>query len=460
MGIAIRRALIVPFLLASGDAGAQTTSRADRDLTAFVDSMAAAMLAAGEAAGFSVAVMRGSQVVLDKGYGRADLEHDVAAGPETVYRIASVTKQFTAAAIVKLAAEGRLSLDDPFTRYVPDWIAPAQAATVRMLLNHTSGVRDYTSVRGWARTRALALPHDSLLAMVRNEPFDFEPGTAWRYNNTGYYLLAMIIERVSGTSYGEYIAEHFAKPLGLSTLQYCDARPLIRHRARGYARTESGLVNAAHIDIGQPFGAGALCSTAGDLARWARALADGHVVGRTGWEAMTTAIALPDDQPMNYGYGLGLGDLSGHRFVWHNGSIDGFHAQLVIYPDDALIVAVLANTSGGLPERIERAIARRVLEIADAVVLDLPIPRAVRNRVVGTYGIDGVEVRVQPEGEGLLILLPDQPPSRLLYQGEGRFVIDARRDVTATFDDAPAPARRLVLALPGASMVLPRTGSR
>lgn len=352
-------ALLVPTL---ASARAQTPTSAQ--LVAFVDSIAGNAVRQHKSPGLSIAVARGGDVLVARGYGLADLENHVRATDSTVYRIGSITKQFTAAAIMQLAERGKLSLDDELTKWVPDWPTYGQRITIRHLLNHTSGVHNYTAVPRWRAAMALDLSHDSLLAFVRGDTLDFAPGTSWRYSNTGYYLLGVIVEQASGQSYPDYVRTHVFEPLGLTGTSYCETAPLIPHRARGYSPSGQGdFVNAAQISMTQPFAAGSLCSTVRDLVAWTRALQSGKVVSADSYRQMTTPIPLPDGKPQRYGFGLGVGVLGTHRSVSHNGGINGFTSQMGSYPDDSLIVVVLTNIEGRLPIDLEKAIAERALGV-------------------------------------------------------------------------------------------------
>src|SRR5690348_4828479 len=223
-------------------AGAQDArAQATRALVRYVDSVATAAVAEHRTAGVSVAVVKNGRTILSKGYGFADLENDVPATPETVYRIGSVTKQFTAAAIMRLMEQGKLSLDDTLQKFLPNFPTQGNRVTVRHLLNHTSGIKSYTSLGPkWARVMRIDLATDSLVALFANEPFDFKPGDAWLYDNSGYFLLGMIIEKVSGKPYGKYLKDEIFTPLGLKSTIYCDQAPLIKHRAQGYATQPGG----------------------------------------------------------------------------------------------------------------------------------------------------------------------------------------------------------------------------
>ena len=207
-------------------------SRPDR-IAARIDSVAKAAIASKATPSISIALSRRGRTVYSKAFGTADLEQRVIATPNTVYLIGSVTKQFTAAAVLTLVEDGKLSLDDQLGKFFPDWPAAGRGVTVRQLLNHTSGIKDYTTVPRWLRVMALPLPHDSMLALFRDEPMDFAPGTEWRYDNSGYYLLGVIIEKASGRTYAEYLARRLFEPAGLRATRYCASRSVVPSRTPG-----------------------------------------------------------------------------------------------------------------------------------------------------------------------------------------------------------------------------------
>jgi CubicO group peptidase (beta-lactamase class C family) len=333
-------------------------------LTARIDSAARDWIARKLVPSVSIAVSQGGKTVYSKAFGMANLELGVPARPETVYEIGSVTKQFTAAAILGLVEDGKLGLDDPLSRFFPDWPAAGRTATVKQLLNHTSGIKSYTSIPRWRSLMALPLVHDSMVALFRDEPADFEPGADWRYDNSGYYLLGLIIEKVTGQAYSTYIMQHLFEPAGLSSTSYCGTTAIVPGRAGGYSATSAGIVNAAPIYVDQAFAAGAICSTTGDLLTWTRALQSGKIVKPASYQAMTTPIPLPNGKRQTYGFGLGVSDLQGHRSVGHSGGINGFNSVLVSYPNDGLIVAILVNQDGGA-DKIGRAVSHWALGITD-----------------------------------------------------------------------------------------------
>ena len=412
-----------------------------RALVQYIDSVANAAVAEHRTAGVSVAVVKNGRTVLAKGYGFADLENDVPATPETVYRIGSVTKQFTSAAIMRLMEQGKLSLDDTLQKFLPNFPTQGNRVTVRHLLNHTSGIKSYTSLGPkWARVMRIDLATDSLVALFANEPFDFKPGDAWRYDNSGYFLLGMIIEKISGKTYGQYLQDEFFTPLGLKSTIYCDQAPLIKHRAQGYATKPGGVfINAEPLSMTQPYAAGSLCSTVNDLATWTLALSSGKVVSPASYKMMSTPGTLNSGKPLTYGFGLGTGMLAGHRQVSHNGGINGFISELHNYPDDSVITVVLTNTGALTAVQLERLIARRALGVKD--VPAVPIEASALERLLGEYTVGNTRLKVFVEGGRLRAQPQGGPALGLKHVGGGRFVLDDNDDVQFEFAaGTPAPS--------------------
>jgi len=419
-------AIVALLTTATSIASAQPPRASRAAIARAADSLAESALRRGPVAALSIAVVRGADTIVMKGYGSADLENDVPATTQTVFRIGSITKQFTSAAVMRLVEQGKIGLDDDVTKYIPNYATHGRRILVRHLLNHTSGIPSYTDVgAAFGRRARLDLAHDSLLAIVRDDSLQFEPGTHFYYNNTGYYMLGMIIERVTGKPYGDHVRETLFGPLGLASTVYCSSAPLIKHRAHGYDRASTGLVNTEFLSMNLPYAAGSLCSTAGDLVAWTRALHAGRVVNAASLTAMTTPVKLPSGRPMTYGFGLGVDTLGSHRRVAHGGGINGFISHLAHYPDDSLTIAVLANTAPAPSDRIAENIARVAfgmpLRAAPERPADLPVAVEERTRVAGNYRItwpDGSRrnVRVFASGEQLMLQIEGQPATRLMKQ--------------------------------------------
>lgn len=437
----------VALLLAQQSVAAQ--QRPDHGLTRAVDSVAHAWLRAGPIAGMSVALVRGSRVLLVRGYGFADLENQVPATGHTVYRIGSITKQFTAAAILQLAEQGGLALDDDIRQYLPNYDTHGETITIRELLNHTSGIRSFTELSAFQARDRLDVPAESLVAIFEHEPLDFRPGTGFHYNNSAFYVLGLVIAKVSGQPYGEYLRDHVLAPLGLRATYSCDDAPIIPHRAHGYRVTEGTLQNAAYLSMLPPTAGGSLCSTVLDLATWTRALADSRLISHASYVQMTTPGELADGRTLGYGYGLFLSSLAGHREIVHGGDINGFSAYKAYYPDDSLTLVVLSNTEGPLvySGQIPRVIARRALGVPVEPVKDLRLGPGDLARFAGIYGAGAAQVAVTVERGGLSLAEPF--PAVYRYLGGDVFASERTPEIRLLFSGRGPKADRLILELGG-----------
>jgi CubicO group peptidase (beta-lactamase class C family) len=341
-------------------------SRAQGDraaLVASLDSIARAALRDGRAAGLSVGVVKGRDTLLLKGYGFADLEFDVATPAAAIYEIGSVTKQFTASAILQLVEQGKLSLDDDLTKYFPNYPVQGHRIPVRRLLDHTSGIKGYTEMPAFGEFAMRKLPRDSLVARFAAAPFDFSPGDALVYNNSAYFLLGLLIEKVSGKPYADYVRENLFARAGMPDSRYCSESAVVKRRAHGYDTSPQGtLVRAAYLDHTWPFAAGSLCSTVGDLIEWTRALHGGRILSAASYRELITPGTLNDGTPLRYAKGLAVTPIAGHRSIHHGGGINGFLSELDWFPDDSAIVVVLVNTAGPVsPAAVASALAERLL---------------------------------------------------------------------------------------------------
>jgi CubicO group peptidase (beta-lactamase class C family)/pimeloyl-ACP methyl ester carboxylesterase/quercetin dioxygenase-like cupin family protein len=414
--------------------------RRDRDrIAAAVDSLAADALKGGQAAGMSIAVVRGRDTLVFKGYGKADLELDVPTPARAVYQIGSITKQFTAVAILQLMEQGRLSLDDELTKFLPNYPTQGHRVTLRRLLDHTSGIVAYTEPPELAVMRVKTPPRDSLVGIFASRPFGFVPGEAQSYSNFGYILLGLVVEKVSGMPYDRYVQEHLFARAGMADSRYCSNTAVVARRAHGYDVEAGQLKLAGYMNFAWPFSAGALCSTAGDLVAWTRALHGGGLLGPDAYRALTTPGTLTDGTRLRYAKGLAIDSILGWRAIGHSGAIPGFRTELDYYPDDTLTVVVLVNSMGPLdPGRIAESIV--------ALVLGDRTPRALSFRgrtadYVGEYrgfgrGHEMVLKVAADTAKGLTLATDDWPTRRLDYAGgetfrDGRarytFVRDAGR---------------------------------
>jgi CubicO group peptidase (beta-lactamase class C family) len=381
-----------------------------------------------DAPGGAVVVTRGGRTIYTAGRGLADVEARRPITPETVFRLGSITKQFTAAAVLQLVAEGRISLDDPVSRFFPDYPQPGASATVGQLLNHTSGIQSYTSIPGWMANDAntsRAYTTAEAVAVFRDRPSPTRPGEAWQYNNSGYTLLGAIIEQVTGRPWHQQVEQRIAAPLRLRTIGYGVDRETRPDMARGYTMADGAVRPARVLHMSIPHGAGALVGNVGDLARWAQALHHGRVVSPALYQAMTTPAALPEGRTHPYGFGLGIGELRGHRAFDHSGGIFGFQTDSVYIPEEDVFVAVFANSDE--PAVSPGAVVRRLAALAvgdpyrEFARADVA-PEAVAP-FLGVYrvGADGATRRFLARDGKYYTAREDGPEREVVPAGDGHF---------------------------------------
>lgn len=323
------------------------------------DSLAAAFVTSGGAPSVAVAMVRGSDTLAFGAWGKADLENSVAATTRSVYRIGSVTKQFTAAAVMQLVEQGRIGVDDSIGAQLPTLPAAWRGVTIRQLLNHTSGIPSYTDLgQPWFRRFGEEMTPDTLVALTAAKPLDFAPGTKWKYNNTGYVILGMLIEKLTGHSWATDMHERFAVPYGLDDTQACLATPIIYRRAHGYEREKAAWVNTVFLHMSQPYAAGSLCSTIGDMTKWNVALHGGKVVSAASYEMMTTPSGAAASGALPYGFGLGRAMMGERVVITHGGGIPGFITSNAWIPSLQLSITVLTNSGSAKPDDLMRMLAR------------------------------------------------------------------------------------------------------
>ncbi|HYC89189.1 MAG TPA: serine hydrolase [Thermoanaerobaculia bacterium] len=309
------------------------------------------------APGAAVLVTKGGTPLLRKGYGMADLEQGTKMTPEAVFRIGSITKQFTAAAVLQLVESGKVALDDPLAKYFPAVPTGGKTVTIEHLLTHTSGIPSYTDKAELRKRLTEELTPQQIIDTVRDEPMRFDPGTKWSYNNSGYTLLGMIVEQVSGMPYAEYLEKNVFPRAGLTHTRYGSTRPIVPGRVPGYSLAGGKVVNADYVSMSIPYAAGALLSTVDDLARWTAAVAAGKVVDRKLVDKAWTPYRLTSGEDSGYGYGWRLSPVAGERVIQHGGSIHGYSSHAMWLPEHHLYVAVLTNNQAFDPDFVTGLLA-------------------------------------------------------------------------------------------------------
>lgn len=331
------------------------------DVAALVDSIGQQAVEAQEVVGLSIGLAQGDTILCAKGFGLANVELNVPATADTVYRIGSITKEFTAAAILLLVDDGKINLDDPLTRFLPEYPPPGREITIRHLLQHTSGVKDFTRLPAYRKELRIDASQNQVLHRFQHLPLDFEPGKKHRYSNSGYFLLGVVIEKASGKSFNDFVEERLFGALQL-THTYCDAPiRIVSDRAAGYTRWDDELRNAPYISLKQTVGAGNLASTVKDLLVWQRALVTHQLLSSESSQRMMTRGKLDNGTSFNYGMGLFLRKLGEHQVIRHGGGILGFRVDLAYYPASGYTIAVLANSEHAKAVKISDRLARTLL---------------------------------------------------------------------------------------------------
>ena len=342
--------------------------------------------------GVAVAVVRDGKLVLAKGYGLAQLEYDVPIGPETIFHVASVSKQFTAFAVARLAADGKLSLDDDIRKHLPEMHDFGKVITIRHLLHHTSGLRDQwemLAIAGWRLDDVITKDH--ILTMMRNQrELNFVPGTRMLYCNSGYTLAAEIVARVAKLPFREYCRRQIFAPLGMKHTHFHDDHTLVvKNRAYSFSPSLRGwrksVLSYANV------GATSLFTTAVDLAKWLDNFRTGKVGGAELIAAMQVPATLNNGKKTRYGLGVGVGSWRGHRTVAHSGGDAGFRSHVVWFPEHKLGVAVLSNAGSCNPGALSFLVAEHLLGLEPAKKKDAPaakkkrVPIQLDRKVLAAY---------------------------------------------------------------------------
>jgi D-alanyl-D-alanine carboxypeptidase len=349
--------------------------------------------------GTALLVARGDKVLYRGARGAASLQLGVPLSPDHVFRIASVTKQFAAAAVLKLAEDGKLSLDDPLTKFVPGYPG-GEKVSVRMLLNHTSGIRSYTDMPGFMEGPIQkTVTTAQLIDTFKNEKPDFAAGEGWRYNNSGYVLVGAVIEAISGMTWHAYMQKAFFTPLGMKHTGFGDETvAVIPGHVIGYTLANDRWAVAGYLSMTQPNAGGALVSTVDDLLRWNRAVHEGKVLASNSYRSMITPVGKA--MGSNYGFGMVHEKLRGEDMLQHYGDIPGFSSYLLYLPQEDITVAALYNADSGLPGGMGTEMLSRLLA-AKAIGKPYPEKKAIPVAADALRAYEGV-YRIDPESAHVL----------------------------------------------------------
>lgn len=397
----------------------------------------------------SVLVAKDGKILLAKGYGLANVEHEIPNTPDTKFRLGSITKQFTATAILILQEQGKLKVDDPIGKHLTDAPKAWEKVTIHHLLTHTSGIPSYTDDPEYAKSMTKPESVDSMIARFRDKPLDFEPGSKFHYDNSGYFLLGAIIEKVSGKTYEAFLKEAIFDPMGMADTGYDHPSTILPKRASGYDRASGKLVNAAYLDMNQPYAAGSIYSTVGDMLKWDRALKAGKPLSKESMSALFTPFKD------RYAYGWVVGERKGHKQVGHGGGINGFVTDYLRFPEDDVCVVVLCNVETSNPSKAAGDLAGIVF----GETIALPKVRVVAkvdpkiyDDYVGTYQLTPTfALTVTRDGDHLITQATNQGKVEIFPESETEFFLKVI-DASLTFVKEDGKVTHLILHQGGRDM--------
>ena len=364
----------------------------------------------------AVLVAEGDRLLLNKGYGMASLEWGVPNVPEAKFRLGSLTKQFTATLVLLEQQDGKLKIDDPVSKYLPDAPKTWEKITVANLLGHTSGIPNFTDMKEFGPWRMNPHSVEEELAFFKDKPLDFEPGSKFAYSNSNYEVLGAILEKVSGKKYGELLQERIFGPAGMANSGLDTDETVLAKRAQGYMPGKNGLEVARSESMTVPWAAGSMYSTTGDLLKWEHALFGNTVLSAESLKRMTTP------GKGNYGLGVSIGEAGGLKVIEHGGGIEGFNTNLMYAPDRQLAVIVLSNVNGPAADSMGRQLMNVALGLPVVLASErkpVPIAKEALTKFVGVYELfPNFSLTIAQKGDGLTTQGTGQPAIDMMYEGE------------------------------------------
>ncbi len=394
----------------------------------------------GNSPGASVLVARDGRIIYQKSFGYADIGNRVPFTINTKSRIGSVTKQFTASAILKLQEEGKLSVNDKLSKFIPDF-PRGDEVTIHHLLTHTSGIQNYTDKPNFMKTVEGEVKPEEIIESFKNDEFNFNPGEKWSYNNSGYFLLGYIVEKVSGKTFDEYLKSTFFEPLGMKNTGIHNSKEILENEARGYSYENGKFQKAIDWDMSRAGGAGAMYSTVGDLYLWNEAIFNGKVLSKSSLDSAFTPVKLNDGNEAEiggkYGYGWMISEDRGLKLLWHGGGLHGFNTDLRRYPDINATIVVLQNCLPSASGMSATELATQIAEIffwedmkpQGSFKVDDSVKVDKYDDYVGRYDYGGAVMTIRRDGNRLFAQLAGQPEFEIFPKSENEFfwkVVDAQ----------------------------------
>lgn len=394
-----------------------------QDLTADFDRIVADNFDNPDGPGYVIQITKGGETIYHKGFGKANIELDIDMRPDHVFRIGSITKQFTACAVLRLQEEGKLSVSDDITKYITDYPTHGHVITIDHLLTHTSGIRSYTSMPEFRDSiMRVDMTVESLVDFFKDEPMDFAPDEKELYNNSAYILLGHIIELVSGSTYEDYIEKEFFEPLGMLNSRYDNTDEIVKNRVAGYENHNGKIVNAPYLSMTLPYAAGSLMSTTDDLAKWYHAVMKDKVISAESRVAAHTSATLADGSETGYGYGWGVSPFRGNKQIGHGGGINGFSTDSKYFPESDIFVTIFSN--GNSVGRIMKHLCATAIGQPIEEVKTVEIEEQWKDKYPGIYQLEnGMVLNIDWENDKLMAKPSGQNAVEITPTGKHEFFV-------------------------------------
>ncbi|MES2899718.1 MAG: serine hydrolase domain-containing protein [Pseudomonadota bacterium] len=402
------------------------TTMSDAALASSIDASLARHFKQDEP-GAAVLVTRAGKPLLRKAYGMADVAKGIPMSPDHVLRLGSITKQFTAVAILMLVEDGKLALNDDITRVFPDYPTKGKKISIEHLLTHTSGIVSYTSKPGFGAGLGNDIGVSQMIDTFKNDPLEFEPGTRFKYNNSGYFLLGAVIEKISGMSYAKFLEQRIFIPLGMNDSAYEGHERSQAPRAAGHSAGNKGYTAARRLSMSVPYAGGALVSTVDDMARWDAAITAGKLLKPASWKQAFTSYKLADGSATGYGYGWNMASFKGQPQISHDGRVSGFVSAAMRLPEQQLYVVVLSNSDSGVfpPELIAAKAAAAAMGQPYPDLAPIKLTTEQLDAYTGSYKIDDKSERIIRRAQDQLIMArTGRPPVALIPYSANGFMLD------------------------------------
>lgn len=387
--------------------------------------------------GGALLICKDGKVIYKKAFGYTDIENKIPNTTETIFQIGSISKMMTAAGILLLINEGKLSLSDTLTKFIPDFIAPANKVTIENLLLHNSGIKNYTSIPEWNPNWESKRTLEETIELVKNKQFDFMPGEKFQYNNSGYVILAFIIEKVSGLSFDEYMKKNVFIPLNMNNTRHGGSEDNIGQRAKGHTfnQDEKKMLKAVFTEFPQLSGAGSIISTVDDLLKWNLAMKNSLLLPKELWiKATSPNVRTNFGDSVYYGYGWVIQNYEGHKLLWHNGGMAGFLSSNYFFTDDDLQIIFLSNNDFVSADAIVEQVANYIFNINADKRKPVSLSKEKLKKLEGKFIAGETQLQISINSNKIIVEFSGFPflPLELVPTSDSTFFVEGKYDSYAT----------------------------